>query len=283
MRFAVYTRFDEILRERGAEGAADYIASLGFSAVEVPTSAHALSECAVTSPEQGQRLGGILRRAGLRVCCYSSSADLFSEGAVQWEERLREHVRRAASVGSPYLHHTLIPWLTLPEKAPSYEEARLRVTEAAVRVAEYARTFGLRCLYEPQGMYFNGGEGFGLFHREIRAQTDNVGICADTGNPMFADDTLLPVLQEFPGEIYHVHIKDYHREDAPFDGEGKLYRTRSGAYLHETAVGEGEVDFAEVMRLLREADYRGGYSLESKGLPFAEHAVRAMRYLSRLG
>lgn len=63
MEFAVYSRFDEILRQRGVEDAADYVASLGFSAVEIPTSAHALSECAVTSPEQGLRLGEILRRA----------------------------------------------------------------------------------------------------------------------------------------------------------------------------------------------------------------------------
>lgn len=282
MEFAVYSRFDEILRQRGAERAADYIASLGFSAVEIPTSAHALSECAVTSPEQGLRLGEILRRAGLRVCCYSSSADLFGEDAGEWEERLREHVRRAAALGSPYLHHTLIPWLTLPDGAPLFEDARMRVTEAAVRVAEYARSMGLRCLYEPQGMYCNGGVGFSAFYRGIRACTDNVGICADTGNPMFTDDTLLPILREFPGEIHHVHIKDYHREETPFDGEGKLYRTRSGAYLHETAVGEGDVDFPEVMRLLRQAQYRGAFAFEIKGLPFDEHVRQTMRYLGTL-
>ena len=282
MEFAVYSRFDEILRQRKAEGAAYYIASLGFSAVEIPTSAHALSECAVTSPEQGLRLGEILRRAGLRVCCYSSSADLFSEGSGEWEGRLREHVRRAAAVGSPYLHHTLIPWLTLPDDAPLFDDARMRVTEAAVRVAEYARSMGLRCLYEPQGMYCNGSERFSAFYRGIRACTDNVGICADTGNPMFADDTLLPVLQEFPGEIYHVHIKDYHREEAPFDGEGKLYRTRGGAYLRETAVGTGDVDFPEVMRLLQQSGYRGAFAFEIKGLPFDERVRQTMRYLETL-
>jgi len=99
---------------------------------------------------------------------------------------------------------------------------------------------------------------------------------------MFADDTLLPVLQEFPGEIYHVHIKDYHREDAPFEGEGKLYRTRDGAYLHETAVGAGDVDFPEVLRLLRQSGYRGAFAFEIKGLPFEARVRQTMRYLGTL-
>ena len=283
MEFALYTRFGTLVRQLGAEGAAKYAVSLGFSAVEAATSAHAMEDCVPASMEEAHSLREVFARHGLRTVCYSSSADLLGEEAPRWEQRLCEHARRAAAMGSPYLHHTLIPWLRLPENAPSYEEALTRVLEPAVRIAQYAGTLGVRCLYEPQGMYFNGARGFGDFYRTIRARTDNVGICADTGNPMFADDTVLPLLTEFGGEIRHVHIKDYRREAQPSAGDRRGYRSRGGAYLRETVIGEGDVDFDAVLRLLHEAGYRGAFSFENSHPEPYEDGVRAgMKLLNEL-
>jgi len=78
-----------------------------------------------------------------------------------------------------------------------------------------------------------------------------------------------------------VHVKDYRRIAVPEEGV-KCYPTRDGAYLRETVVGEGDVNFAEVMRLLCAAGYRGAFAMENTHPEPWEDGVRtAMELLKR--
>ena len=61
-----------------------------------------------------------------------------------------------------------------PAGAPSYEEVLTPITDFAVRTAEYAKTLGVRCLYEPQGAYFNGYHGFGTDKAEEKPEQDRL-------------------------------------------------------------------------------------------------------------
>ena len=261
MDVTLYAHLNGMVHRDGWEKTAKYARHHGFSSVELLNGCNPAGTHIPASVEEAGQIRRILDANGLRAACYSVGETFLGDDGTK-EEMLREHIRRAAAVGSPYLHHTLILWLTLPPDAPTYEEVLAPMADLAARTAEYARTLGVRCLYEPQGMYFNGRRGFGDFYRAVQKRTDNIGICADVGNPMFADDDIPGILMDFPGEVYHVHIKDYRRIAVPEDGV-KCCPTRGGMYLRETVVGEGDVDFAEVMRLLRAAGYRGAFALET--------------------
>jgi len=287
MNFSLYAFWEQILNEKGAEAAADYAVSLGFSSVEFLHNAIPRETDQPGSVEAAANLGEILKSRGLHTACYSVAASLLDTNADEQTEMLCEHVRRAAAIGSPYLHHTLVFGLTLPQNAPTYEEVLPVVLKRALRVAEYAETQGIRCLYEPQGMYMNG-DGLCTFYRAIREHTDNVGICADFGNAMFVDQTLAPILREFPGDICHVHLKDYIRTaEKPAARDGSIYQTRGGAWLEEVLIGQGDVNYPELFALLQAAGYKGEYALETfMKTPFEEitrvgmeHAAAVMNSL----
>ena len=168
----------------------------------------------------------------------------------------------AAEVGSPYLHHTLV--MTSDHSAP-YEAVLDRVAERAIRIARYARRLGLRVLYEPQGMYFNGSDGFRGLYRRVKAECPEVGVCADVGNPMFVDEDPVRFVKEFACEALHVHVKDYRGSDGNGD------RTRGGRFLIPARIGTGEAHVAECLSALAAAGYTGYFGVEDDG----DEALRA--------
>ena len=139
------------------------------------------------------------------MACYSVGTDL-STGDTAPIERLKRHAEYAAILGSPYLHHTLFPVLSQREGAPTYAQVLPYVLEAAAQVAEHAATLGVTCLYEPQGLYFNGTEGLGHFFAEIKRICPNVGICADAGNPLFVHADPIALAKAFAKGIHFLPI-----------------------------------------------------------------------------
>lgn len=273
MDVSLYAHLNGLVRRDGWEKTAACARKLGFSSVELLVSCDPAGVHIPPSVEEATQIRRILAENGLHAACYSVGETFWGDSGAK-EEMLREHVRRAAAIGSPFLHHTLILWLALPSEAPSYEQVLAPMTDLAVRTAEYARQFGVRCLYEPQGMYFNGRRGFGEFYRAVRQRTDNVGICADVGNPMFVDEELEGILADFAGDVCHVHLKDYRRLSAPEDGV-KCYPSRRGVFLRETVIGEGDVHLEAILHLLGEVGYRGAFALENSHPEPYETGVRA--------
>jgi 5-dehydro-2-deoxygluconokinase len=90
----------------------------------------------------------------------------------------------------------------------------------------------------------------------------SVSLCLDTGHLVVAGADPVEVVRAAAGRVAHVHLKDV---DAELAG-----RVRSGAVGYRQAVrlglyrplGEGDVDLAAVLRLLRRGGYAGWYVIE---------------------
>lgn len=259
--YSFYSGFTELMCEKGIEKAADLAAGLGFSSVEFLDAAGEGYPRAVKNVREAQRIKRALDERGIGVSCYSVGATVFeNEAAVR---SLMRHAEIAQALGSPFLHHTLLLWLALPENAPSVEEGLRLSADAAVRVAQYAETMDLMCIYEDQGMYVNGVENFRKFYSAVKRQCKNVGVCGDVGNIMFVDESPEVFFRSFASEIVHVHLKDYYRKcggESP--GKG-WFPTKGGNWLSDARIGSGEVNFAAVMKILKDAGYRGAYALET--------------------
>ena len=280
MHFTLYTHFLQMLKELGPEAAAKKIKALGCDSVELLETVSPGHVPVIPDVETARHVRKVLETEGLHVACYSVGVNLYH--SPESEEALCRHAELAAALGSPYLHHTALPGLKLTEDSPSFEEAVIVLAEAAARVANYAATLGITCLYEDQGMYVNGIEGFGRYFAEVKKSASNVGVCADSGNIMFVDETPAPFFEAFKDDIKHVHMKDYLWKEGP-ECPGKYWLpTRGGHWLRSVLTGDGVIDLEACMKVLKSIGYDGPLALElDHPEPFEEGVKQAIAHLSR--
>lgn len=277
----MYAKFSNIVSERGIEYAARYAVKLGFSSVEIFANAEQPGNYAIADLESAQYARQVLNETGLVVACYSVYADLLENR--ESEREMMKHVELAAAIGSPYLHHTLIPEKELSENASENEELINSVVEAAGRIADYAAQFGIICIYEDQGNYVNGVNGFGCFWNKMKRRSRNVGICGDLGNILFVNETPELFLKTYMKDICHVHVKDYLWKKAVISPGRYWEKARDDNWLRDTMVGSGVVDFETCLQILKEGGYQGSYALEiDHPEPFEDGVYQAMEYLERL-
>lgn len=283
MEFTFYSRYTSMLAQKGAEETADYAVRMGFSSVEVLEVTSPGHPSAIPDRETAKKVREILASRGLRTACYSVGTNLWQAGSGEnpAEESLKKQAEIAAELGSPFLHHTLLPWLRRTEDAPEKSEAIEQVTETAARIARYAAPLGVACLYEDQGLYCNGIDGFGLFYREVKNRAGNVGVCGDVGNILFVDEEPVPFFKAFAGEIRHVHIKDYLKKNVP-ESPGMYWLPTGKGWVRDTMVGSGVIDFEGCLNVLKEAGYDGALAFELEHPePFDEGVRQGMAYLKR--
>ena len=277
MRFVDYSTFYEDFHHVSPEYAARHARELGFDAVEFLE----IVPLRKTSPlfrYSAGEIREILEAQGLTVSCFSVAVDL-CRATREVMETMDFLITYAAALGSPRFHHTLVPGLSRADVTEPYESVFEAVYPNAVRIANLCCANGMVCLYEPQGLYFNGVEGLGRFYERIRLECSNVGICGDVANGLFADTPVNEIYDRFIGDIKHVHIKDYRMSDAP-EGISKALMSAGGKYLYECPIGTGVTDFFYCFEKLKAAGYDGDISFE-----FASEdpeVRRAMEFVRRL-
>lgn len=281
MQFTMYSRFIPTLAKLGAPATADYAANLGFSSVEVLEVTSPGHPSVIPDRETAKTVRQALAERELTVACYSVGTCVYRSPAA--EESLKYQAEIAAELGSPFLHHTLLPWLKRTGDLPSFDEALEITADAAARVAKYAAPLGITCLYEDQGLYANGVTGFGTFYREIKNRAANVGVCGDVGNVLFVDESPVPFFREFIDEIRHVHIKDYLYKTNISASPGMYWlETGNGSWVRDTMIGHGDLDIAGCMDILKKAGYDGALAFENEHPePYEVGVVQGMDYLKR--
>ena len=279
MNFSLYMNFAEMVQEKGIRATAEYARSMGFSSVEMLEVARPEHPIVFRTVHEAAEAKKVLDEYGLTMACYSVGAGIYRNPEA--EAALMRHADIAAALGSPYLHHTMVSSVEAVG-APSKAEAIEVVTDAAERVAAYAASLGLSCIYEDQGRVVNGIDGFGTFFRELKRRRPEVGVCGDIGNCLFVDTEPEDFFRTYIKDIVHVHIKDYIRKSAPAAPGKDWHRTDNGRWLRDTTIGSGCVDFDACMKILKDAGYTGAYALElCHPEPFDYGVKQAMEYLSR--
>lgn len=281
MKFSMYSKFTTLVANEGIESASKYAQSLGLTGVEFLAITSNPGYCPIHSVEEAKQAKAVLDQYGLPVCCYSVSTNLWDEDGA--EDAMMRQVEIVAALGCKLLHHTLLPVLVLTDNMPTYDEVIDKIVDSAVRIADYAKGFGITCIYEDQGYYFNGVDQFGDFFSRITALCSNVGICADLGNILFVNQNAHDFLAVFAKDVRHVHIKDYISKKAD-ENPGKFWRPcKDGHWLRETMPGSGAVNFEVCMQLLKDAGYNGFFSLElTHPEPYEAGVEQSIEYITRL-
>ncbi|MBO5295182.1 MAG: sugar phosphate isomerase/epimerase [Clostridia bacterium] len=256
-----YNTFQADVLSHGLEYAVRHSVDLGFDAVEFLDTCR-MGDSILPTLGEAKDVKALLDRYGLGVSCYSVGVQLLCDDPTATEKALFAHIDFAAAIGSKLFHHTIVPVLTLPADAPSYEDVMQKILPYAEHIASYCTSRGLTCLYEPQGMYFNGIQGLKPFLAKMKQAGHRVGLCGDFGNSLFVDVAPDAIFDEFIGDIKHVHVKDYLVSDTEIDGKHTDFCSKGGRWIYEADMGEGSVKLDRCFDALRAVNYDGAVSFE---------------------
>ena len=297
MELSMYAFFTDILRRESADEAARFARSCGFAAAEIleavrPGASFLFADC-----DAAEHAAQQMQARGVRCACYSVSINILSdelgpERNLSGVEVLKRSAEYARILGSPFLHHTLtIGYAPDSGITQTVEDILPELLERASQVAEYADSIGLTVLYEPQGFYVNGLDGFSLFYDEMKARGYDVGVCGDTGNSLYVGCDPVAFFHKYAADVRHVHLKDLHIEDEILNRHNATAGRRwdmikDGRYITETLLGQGLVNLDACMHELQRVNYRGTYSLETfywnnLSVSLRENLLRDLDYLQK--
>jgi inosose dehydratase len=115
--------------------------------------------------------------------------------------------------------------------------------------------------------------------RFVEHTAANVGFVVDTGHAALGGIDSAELIRRHPGRVAHVHTKDVRRavfERVRTGGQSFLDGVLAGMF---TAPGDGDLDFAPVMRALADIGYSGWIVIEAEQDP----KLADPRVYSRLG
>ena len=264
MKFSSYNSFLADLYRYGLDYAAERAARLGYSGVEF------LDLCPKRMKTTYERYTvdeyrRALDKNSLELACYSSAALLYLDDEQGMLEEIYREADFAAALGSKFFHHTFTIGLAENPKTLSFEKVLDRVAPLAETIAEYCQKKDMTALYEPQGAYFNGTDGFLKLCDEMKRRGVKFGVCGDVGNPLFADCLGEDVFALCAKDIMHVHVKDYLMSDEPMPEYPGNQMSVSGKHLYDFEIGRGVINFDGCFDVLKSVGYDGYFSIELPG------------------
>lgn len=216
--------------------------------------------------------------AGLIISNYAILADLLKESREEYEaevERLKREVDIARKLGVTTMRHDVAAFRRPMQlsSAVHFEQDLPRLVEGCRIIADYAAQFGITTTLENHGFYVNGSD------RVIRlieaVGRPNYRLTLDTGNFWCVDeDPVVGVIKTIPYAAM-IHLKDfYFRRRSRYGKQGTLFRCDSGTWFQTTTgnllrgaiVGDGDIDMAETLSVIKQSGYEGCISLEFEGL-----------------
>ncbi|MCR6484704.1 TIM barrel protein [Amycolatopsis sp. OK19-0408] len=145
------------------------------------------------------------------------------------------------------------------DERPKLTEAEwAALVDTAGKIRDIAAAHGLRTVLHPH---------VGT-HVEQRAEVErfladsDLGLCLDTGHLMIGGTDPVELAQRYPERVGHVHLKDVREDLAAEVRDGRLAYTDAVGRGIYTALGEGDVDVASMVRSVQAAGYDGWYVLE---------------------
>jgi inosose dehydratase len=133
------------------------------------------------------------------------------------------------------------------------------------RLARHTLAHGVRVAYHHHmGAYVETPSDVDELMKRVGPE---VGLLFDSGHMTFAGGNAVEMLKKHVGRVCHVHCKDVRPEVV------KLARNRSWSFLDAvingafTVPGDGAVDFAALIAVLRDAGYAGWLVVEAEQDP----------------
>jgi sugar phosphate isomerase/epimerase len=237
------------------EDALAVLAGLGYEGVALTLDHHALNPFDPYLHDQINRVRDLLRAHRLRAVVETGARFLLDARRkhqptlIDPDPLLREHrrelIRRAASVAAALGATVVSFWSGTPvDDAPTAVLMERLVESCTILAQEADALQDVKLAFEPEpGMFLATTAQFAeLFDR---VHHPRFGLTLDIGHLHCSNEPIEPALRRWKEVLWNVHIEDMRR----------------GVHEH-LMFGEGEIDFVEVLKNLREIDYQGGVFVE---------------------
>lgn len=234
-------------REQATEAARD-IAAIGYTSLEATKGAMLAYDF------DHKEYRAMLNGYGLRAVSFFFGIPAIGNEAALFDT-LEKELDFAANVGAELV--TLQGTFGRPEVMD--EAARAKNLESMHRFARIAKSFGLKTNAHPHvNTYF-------MYEDEIdyvmnNADRDLISLAPDTGHIAAAGGDPVAVVRRYADRIGFTHLKDYKLAS---DGTGAPW-VGSGIPIMSCfhPMGEGVLDFAEILKILEAAEYAAPLCVE---------------------
>jgi sugar phosphate isomerase/epimerase len=236
------------------EDALAILAELGYEGVAITLDHQALNPF---DPELHRQINGVrtlLRSYRLRAVIETGARflldsrrkhqpTLISPGPDERAYRL-EFLERAVYIAAALESPIVSFWSGTPVDDAPPDVLTDRLVEGCQAIADIAAVKGVRLAFEPEpGMFIDKMDRFAaLFERVSRS---NFGLTLDVGHLHCLGEPMVENFGRWRDRLWNMHLEDMRR----------------GVHEH-LMFGEGEMDFALILRGLHEIDYRGGVFIE---------------------
>ena len=136
-------------------------------------------------------------------------------------------------------------------------------------VTEYAQSKGIMTCVENHGYIAQDSDRMERLFNAV--DHPNFGLLVDVGNFCCVDEDNVTAVSRVAPYAIHAHAKDMHLRKEPEPGYGQ---TRGCNYFKGAIIGNGDVDVARCIKVLKRAGYDGYLSIEFEG---SEDCIDAIR------
>ncbi|MEP6998806.1 MAG: myo-inosose-2 dehydratase [Betaproteobacteria bacterium] len=247
-------------------------------------------------PRESKALAAVLAAHDLALVSGWYSGRLARRSVAEEIAAVGPHLRLLADNGATVMVYGEVADSIQGAPQPLYKRPRFVGDAAwrdyADRISTFARhtlAHGVRLAYHHHmGAYVQAPADV---DRLMALTGDEVGLLFDSGHASFAGGDAVVMLARHVRRVCHVHCKDVRPQVLA------LARNRNWSFLESvingafTVPGDGAVDFAALLRLLQQNDYRGWLVVEAEQDPtvapsyrYAEMGYRNLRALvDRIG
>jgi inosose dehydratase len=242
-------------------------------------------------PRESAALGAVLSAHGLELVSGWYSGELARRSLDEEIAAVGPHLKLLADNGAKVMVYGEVADSIQGAAVPLYKRPRFfrdeqwrSYADKLTAFAKHTLAHGVRLAYHHHmGAYV---ETPADVDRLMTLVGDEVGLLFDSGHMAFAGGDAVAMLAKHVKRVCHVHCKDVRPQVI------RLARNRNWSFLEAvingafTVPGDGAVDFAALIRLLRDHGYRGWLVVEAEQDPvvapsyaFAEKGFRHLRDL----
>ena len=214
--------------------------------------------------EYARKIRNEVDKLGIEINAYTIAASLFNNDKEEMEkevERLKGQLEIADILGAKVMRHDACFKLGKTGASRSFDLMLPYMAENARKVAEYAKSFGIKTCVENHGFIAQDSDRVERLFNAVNHE--NFGLLVDMGNFLCVDENPAIAVSRVAPYAIHAHAKDMYISSEPC--EKSSHMTRGGNFYGGAVVGEGDVPVKKCLRILKAAGYDDYLSIEYEG------------------